>query len=507
MSPSAAAGSTILAIDQGTTGTKALLLDRELRILAEATREFPQHFPAPGQVEHELEEVFASVRGAVGAAIASAGVAPKSIAAIGVTNQRETTAIWERGSGRPIHRAIVWQDRRTTEHCQELKRQGLEAKFREVTGLLLDPYFSGTKIAWLLDHVRGARARSEAGELCFGTIDTYLTWRLTAGRAHVTDVSNASRTLLMDLGTCAWSDELLEILRVPRAVLPEIRSSDAVLGETRGLDFLPDGIPIAGLLGDQQSALFGQVCFERGEAKCTYGTGAFLMLNTGERIVRSKRGLLSTCAWRLGGKTVYALEGSAFIAGAIVQWLRDGLRIIHSSDEVEELARSVESSDGVIFVPALTGLGAPHWDPTARGLIAGITRGTTAAHIARAALDGVAFQIHDILSAMQQDLAEAGDGAKAAIRDLKVDGGAARNHLLMQFQADILGCEVVRPQITSTTALGAALLAGLAVGVFPSTASICKIWKEDCRFKPKLKRKEVTELLKRWERAVRQARL
>jgi glycerol kinase len=490
----------ILAIDQGTTGTKALVLDDRLDIAGEASREFPQHFPAAGHVEHDLGEILESVRGAVREALAAAGVEGSKIAAIGITNQRETTTVWERDNGRPIHRAIVWQDRRTADLCQELKLQGLESTFRQKTGLLLDPYFSGTKVAWLLDKVPGARRQAESGKLLFGTIDTFLAWKLSGGESHVTDISNASRTLFMDLEKCAWDEDLLGILRVPASLLPEIRANDEVFGHTKGLDFLPDGIPLAALLGDQQSALFGQVCFNAGEAKCTYGTGAFVVLNTGEQVVRSRRGLLSTTAWRLGGKTCYALEGSCFVAGAIVQWLRDGLRLIEHSEEIEELARTVESSDGVVFVPALTGLGAPHWDPKARGLITGITRGTTAGHLARAALEGIAFQIHDILKAMQQDLGR-------PLRELKVDGGASRNDLLLQFQADILGVEVVRPQITSTTALGAALQAGLTTGIFSSPAAIKKIWKEERRFRPPRRRRDVTEHIARWETALRQARL
>ncbi|MBI4600957.1 MAG: glycerol kinase GlpK, partial [Planctomycetes bacterium] len=435
----------ILAIDQGTTGTKAVLVGEDLQVIGEASRELPQHFPRPGWVEHDLEEIHATVRGAVRDVLARTGVKPSRIAAVGITNQRETTALWDRRSGKPVHRAIVWQDRRTAPECEALKRRGLEPLFRRRTGLVLDPYFSGTKLAWLLEHVAGARRAAEAGKLLFGTIDTYLAWRLTRGAAHVTDISNASRTLLMDLAEGAWSDDLLEALDVPRRVLPEIRANDEILGRTRGAGFLPDGIPIASAIGDQQSALFGQACFEEGEAKCTYGTGAFLVLNTGPRILRSRSGLLSTALWRLRGRSWYGLEGSSFIAGAVVQWLRDGLGLIRASGDVEALARRVEDSGGVVLVPALAGLGAPHWDPSARGLIAGITRGTSAAHVARAALEGIAFQIHDLVRAMERDL-----GRKA--RGLKVDGGAAGNDLLMQVQADLLGLRISRPQVTSTTA-------------------------------------------------------
>lgn len=493
-------GGVVLAVDQGTTGTKAMLVDAALRVLGEGSRELEQHFPQPGWVEHDLEQIFVSVRGAVRDALRAARLEPANIAAIGLANQRETTALWDPESGEPVHRAIVWQDRRTSEHCADLKRKGLEPAIRQRTGLLVDPYFSGTKIAWLLDNVRGARALAEAGKLLFGTIDTYLAWRLTGGASHVTDVTNACRTLLMDLETCQWCDEILEMLQIPAAILPRICANDEILGVTRRLDFLPDGIPLGALAGDQQSALFGQACFEPGEAKCTYGTGAFVVLNTGDRIVRSKCGMLSTAAWRLKGQTCYALEGSCFIAGAVVQWLRDGLGILESSERVEELARSVDSSEGVVLVPSLTGLGAPHWDPKARGLIAGITRGTTKAHVARAALEGIAFQIHDVIRAMEQDLGR-------RIRELKVDGGAARNNLLMQFQADLLATETVRPRITATTALGVALQAGMTVDLFPSLATIQKSWKEELRFKPRMKKREIAEHLKRWEAAIRQVRL
>lgn len=494
----------ILSIDQGTTGTKALLLDSNLDVLAEASREFPQHFPSPGEVEHDLDEIFQSVRGSVCEALQAGSVDAASIAAIGITNQRETTAIWKAEDGQPVHRAIVWQDRRTAGMCRKLKEAGLEDLFREKTGLLLDPYFSGTKIAWILDEVEGTRRMAEAGELRFGTIDTFLCWKLSGGASHVTDISNASRTLLMDLEDCQWNDQLLDALGVPASLLPTIMDNDCIFAKTSGLDFLPDGIPVAGMIGDQQSALFGQTCFDAGEAKCTYGTGGFLMLNTGEKIIRSNSGLLSTAAWKIGGKTTFALEGSAFIAGAIVQWLRDGLGIISDSSEIEALAASVEDSGGVVFVPALTGLGAPHWDPDARGLIAGLTRGSTAAHIARAALEGIAFQINDILSAMRKDLQQDDSGPGKDLLELKVDGGASNNNLLMQFQADLLGCEVSRPAITSTTALGAALQAGLTTGIFESISQIRDSWREDRRFSPSMAAAEVAENTARWEAAVRQ---
>lgn len=496
----------ILAIDQGTTGTKALLLDGSLQVLAEASREFPQHFPSPGEVEHDLDEIFQSVRDSVCEALEAGSVEAGSIAAIGITNQRETTAIWKAKNGEPIHRAIVWQDRRTAGKCRELKEAGLENLFREKTGLVLDPYFSGTKIAWLLDEVEDARRMAEAGELRFGTIDTFLCWKLSGGASHCTDISNASRTLLMDLEECRWDDQLLDSLGIPASLLPSIMDNDSIFAQTSGLDFLPDGIPIAGVVGDQQSALFGQACFEAGEAKCTYGTGGFLMLNTGDQVIRSDSGLLSTAAWRIGGKTTYALEGSAFIAGAIVQWLRDGLGLISDSAEIEELAASVDDCGGVVFVPALAGLGAPHWDPDARGLISGLTRGSTAAHIARAALEGIAFQISDILSAMRTDLQQQDTGAGNDLLKLKVDGGASNNNLLMQFQADLLRCEVSRPSITSTTALGAALQAGLTMDIFKSTDQIRETWREERRFSPTMEEADAAGYQARWEAAVRQAR-
>jgi len=490
----------ILAIDQGTTATKAVLLDESLRFVGESSREFPQHFPRPGGVEHDLADIYASVEGAIEALLGSTGVAPSRIAAVGITNQRETTALWEREGGRPVHPAIVWQDRRTSGQCDELRQRGLEPLFRDRTGLLLDPYFSGTKLAWLLQHVEGARRAAEQGALLFGTIDSYLAWRLSGGIAHVTDVSNASRTLLLDLESCEWSPDLCEALRVPVQVLPEIRANDEVFGHTRGAGSVRDGIPIASIVGDQQAALFGQACFEEGEAKCTYGTGAFLIVNTRDRIVRSGQKLLATAAWKLAGRPCYALEGSTFIAGAIVQWLRDGLGIIASSSEVEELARSVDSSDGVTLVPALVGLGAPYWDPDARGVICGLTRGTTKAHIARAALEGIAFQIADLVHAVAEDLGH-------ALPFLKVDGGAALNNLLMQFQADLLRVPIVRPKVTSTTALGTALLAGLTVGMFPSLPAIRRAWEEERRFLPEMDEDEVLERIEQWHHAVRRARL
>jgi glycerol kinase len=487
----------VLAIDQGTTGTTAMLLDRQLRVRATVNQEYPQHFPRPGWVEHELEEIWSSVGAVVRRALRQAGARGRDLAAIGITNQRETTALWRRADGRPVSRAIVWQDRRTTDACAALQAAGKEPWVRQRTGLVLDPYFSATKLAWLLDHVPGARRDAEAGKLAFGTIDTFLCWRLTGG-AHVTEVSNASRTLLMDLATRRWDDALLALFGVPRAVLPEIRSSSEVYGATRDLPFLPDGIPVCGMAGDQQAALFGQACFAPGDAKCTYGTGAFLLQNVGPRPVHSSRGLLATVAWQVGDEVAYALEGSSFIAGAAVQWLRDGLGLIRTSAEIEPLARSVKDSGGVTFVPALAGLGAPHWRPEARGVIRGLHRGTTAAHLARATLDGIAFSVFDLAEAMR---VESGQPFQA----FKVDGGASRNDLLMQTQADLLGVPVVRPKVIETTAVGAAFLAGLAGGVWGSREELRKVWRQDRRFSPRLKPTDREAMLDRWRAAVRSA--
>src|ERR1700761_6492635 len=417
----------VVSIDQGTTGTTVLVFDEKLELRARGYREFEQHFPKPGWVEHDPEQIWQSVTGALTDALHASGspVEAAEVVAIGITNQRETTLVWERATGKPLHNAIVWQDRRTADICARMKAAWLEEEFKKTTGLVLDPYFSGTKLQWLLDNVDGLRARAEKGEVCFGTVDSYLVWRLTGGAAHVTDVSNASRTLLFDLHTLDWSARLCELLKVPRKVLPEVRSSSERYGETRGLPGLRDGIPVCGIAGDQQAALFGQACFAVGDAKCTYGTGAFMLMNTGNRAVPSKNGLLTTVGWKLGDEVVYALEGSTFIAGAMVQWLRDGLGIIASAREIEALAASVPDSGGVIAVPALAGLGAPHWRPEARGIISGLTRGTTKAHLARAVLEGIALQIADLLGAMQND-------AGIAVRTLKVDGGASANDLLMQ---------------------------------------------------------------------------
>ena len=458
----------VLAIDQGTTGTTVLVVDQKLTVRARGYRELPQIYPSPGEVEHDPEAIWASVGGALADALA--GQDPERIAAIGITNQRETTLLWERASGRPVANAIVWQDRRTAAACGELKAAGHEALVRGHTGLVLDPYFSATKIKWLLDNVAGLRDRAEAGEIAFGTVDAFLIWRLTSGRVHATDVTNASRTLLFDLETLRFSDDLCEIFDVPAQILPEVRPSSGRFGETRGVPGLPDGIPIAGVAGDQQAALYGQDCTATGDAKCTYGTGAFLLMNIGARPKLSGRGLLTTVAWalgedaaagdapKLGPRTAYALEGSAFIAGALVQWLRDGLGIIEKTADIEDLARSVPDSGGVTIVPALAGLGAPHWRPEARGFIGGLTRGTTKAHVARAALEAIALQNVDLLRAMQAD-------AGRTVNNLRVDGGAAANNLLMQIQADLLGVQLFRPEMVESTALGAAKLAARGVGL------------------------------------------
>jgi glycerol kinase len=487
--------SHVLAIDQGTTGTTVLVLDRNVALRAKVNQEFRQIFPKPGWVEHDLEDIWGSTTSTVQRALREAGLRGQDIAAIGITNQRETTALWDRRTGRPLHHAIVWQDRRTTDTCGALKSAGHEARVREKTGLVLDPYFSATKLRWLLEHVRGAREKAESGDAAFGTIDSFLVARLTGGAVHVTDVTNASRTLLMDLRTRRWDRELLDLFGVPPNVLPEIRSSSEVYGTTKGVKGLPDGIPIAGIAGDQQAALFGQACFRSGEAKCTYGTGAFLLQNVGPEPVMSSRGLLTTVAWSVGGETAYALEGSSFVAGAAVQWLRDGLKLIKTAPEVEALAREVKSSEDVVFVPALAGLGAPHWRPEARGLVRGIDRGTTAAHLARATLEGIAFLIFDLAEAMR---AEAGKPFPV----YRVDGGASQNDLLMQFQADLLDVPVERPRMIETTALGAAFLAGLATGVWKDREEIRRAYKVQKRFEPKMKPAEREAHLAKWRKAV-----
>jgi glycerol kinase len=487
----------VLALDQGTTSSRAIVFDRRGRARASSQREFRQHFPRPGWVEHEPHDIWETTRLTALGALAGANLTARDVVVLGLTNQRETTLLWDRRSGRPLHRAIVWQDRRTAELCARLKRRGLEPLFRRKTGLLLDPYFSGTKLAWLLDHVPGARRRAEKGELAFGTVDTWLLWQLTSGRVHATDVSNASRTLLLNLRTGDWDAGLLKTLRIPREVLPEVRASSGIFGEVTGVPALR-GVPIAGVAGDQQAALFGQACFRPGMAKNTYGTGCFLLLHTGERPVASKNNLLTTIAWRIGDKTEYALEGSVFIGGAVVQWLRDGLGLIAQSVEVEKLAARVPDNGGVYLVPAFAGLGAPHWDAGARGLVTGLTRGSNAGHLARAALESIAYQSTDLLGAMEADC-----GRK--LGELRVDGGASCNNTLMQFQSDLLRVPVVRPRTTETTALGAAYLAGLAVGFWESRDEIAALWSAERTFKPRAAPAAMRRLLAGWRHAVARA--
>jgi len=488
----------ILSIDQGTTGTTVVLLDQELNIRAQGYREFGQIYPQPGWVEHNPDEIWDSVLGAMAAAFSSGDISPADVGAIGITNQRETNLIWDRATGKPCHNAIVWQCRRTADICEQLRKEGREELFRSKTGLLLDPYFSGTKLKWQFDNVSGLREDAEEGKVIVGTIDTFLTWKLTNGEAHVTDATNASRTLLMDLGSLAWDEELCTILGIPQKVLPNIRGCSEIYGHTKNVPGLPDGIPICGIAGDQQAALFGQACFETGEAKCTYGTGAFLLMNTGDKPVPSANRLLTTVAWHIDGKTTYALEGSAFIAGSAVKWLRDGLKIIDSASQIEAMALEVPDTGGVTIVPAFVGLGAPHWRSDARGVITGLTLGTGLPHIARATLEGIALQNVDILNAMESD------SGRQLLR-LKVDGGASANNLLMQMQADFLGCRIVRPQIVETTALGAALLAGLGAGVWKGFNDIAGVWKEDRTFIPEMNGDTRQAILDRWDKAVSRA--
>jgi glycerol kinase len=489
----------VLALDQGTTSSRSIVFDEHGEIRALDQQEFPQHFPRPGWVEHDANDIWRSQIETARNALARAGAKASDIAGIGITNQRETTLLWERATGRPVHNAIVWQDRRTAPLCEELKARGLTEVFSEKTGLVLDPYFSGTKIAWLLDNVEGLRARAERGEIAFGTMDTWLIWNLTDGKSHVTDYTNASRTLLFDLHTLDWSDELLRALNVPRALLPDVHPSVSNFG-TSAAHHLGGEITIGGVAGDQQAALVGQAGFSKGLAKNTYGTGSFVVLNTGESIVRSHQGLLTTIAFGLErGKAFYALEGSIFITGAAVQWLRDGLGLIQSSSEMQALAETVPDSGGVFFVPAFAGLGAPYWDPYARGTIVGLTRGTTRAHLARATLEAMAFQSAEVIEAMQKD-----SGVK--LGELRVDGGAAVNDLAMQFQADVLGVDVVRPAVIETTALGAAYLAGLQVGYWQGLDDVAGHWREDRRFRPAIDAAKRKELVTGWSRAIERAK-
>lgn len=488
----------ILAIDQGTTSCRAIVFDEAGRVVSAAQKEFCQHFPRPGWVEHDAEEIWSTQAGVITEALERAHLTRRDIAAVGLTNQRETTVVWDRHTGRPISSAIVWQDRRTAARCDELRAAGAGPMIRSKTGLEIDAYFSATKVAWMLEHVEGARQRAEQGQLAFGTIDSWLAWRLTSGRLHITDAGNAARTMLFNIHTGQWDDELCELFGVPRSMLPQVCDSSLVYGEVAAPAAIA-GNPLAGIIGDQQAAMMGQLCVSPGLAKNTYGTGCFLLLNTGDQPRESANRLLTTIAWRRGGVTTYALEGSVFVGGAIVQWLRDGLGLIDRSEQVESLAASVADSGGVVLVPALTGLGAPHWDPHARGLIIGLTRGTTKAHIARAALEGIAFQVADVVEAMQADAGE-------SLRELRVDGGAACDDLLMQIQADILQTPVVRPKLLETTAFGAACMAGLATGYWPSIEALEQHWQVDRTFEPRSSAGEARARRERWREAVDRAR-
>ena len=487
----------ILALDQGTTSSRAIVFNNGGEIVSISQKAFKQIFPKPGWVEHNPNEIWSSQISVAAEAIAKLGISGREIAAIGITNQRETTVVWDRETSQPVYNAIVWQDRRTAKYCDELKAQGHAEMIQTKTGLILDAYFSGTKVKWILDNVPGARKKAEQGKLCFGTVDTWLIWKLTRGKLFMTDVSNASRTLLFNINTLKWDDELLALFDIPRAMLPEVKESSTIYGESSTTLF-SSKIPIAGVAGDQQAALFGQLCTTKGMIKNTYGTGCFVLMNTGAKPIRSANNLLTTIAWKINGKTTYALEGSVFVGGAAVQWLRDGAKMINKSEEIETLAASVPDNGGVYFVPALTGLGAPHWDQYARGAIFGITRGTTSAHIARATLEGIAYQVNDLLKAMEADF-----GGKG--KELKVDGGAATNNLLMQFQADIYGKTVTRPKTLETTALGAAYLAGLAVGYWSGLDDLKEQWSIDRVFSPKMPKQEVNKLVKNWNKAIGRA--
>jgi len=483
----------IIALDQGTTSSRAILFDHRGSIVAMEQQEFTQYFPQPGWVEHDAMEIWESQHKVLDDLISKNGIGSSEIAAIGITNQRETTLVWDRHTGEPIHNAIVWQDRRTAQFCDQLKAEGNSDVVKSKTGLVLDAYFSGTKINWLLNNVEGAREKAENGDLLFGTMDTWIVWKLTGGRVHVTDVTNASRTMLFDIENLSWDEGLAKMLNVPLSMLAEVKQSSEIYGKTE------QGIPIAGIAGDQQAALFGQMCVHPGMAKNTYGTGCFLVLNTGPEIVRSKNNLLSTIAWKINGEVSYALEGSVFVAGAVIQWLRDGLELLDSAEKSEVMAASVEDNGGVYFVPALTGLGAPYWDQYARGTIVGITRGTTKEHFVRAALESIAFQVADVVTAMEADTGE-------KLASLKVDGGAVANNILLQGQADLLDCEVVRPKILETTALGAAYLAGLAVGFWNSIEDIQKQWQVDRKFSPEMDIEKKEKMISQWKRAVERSR-
>ena len=485
----------LLALDQGTTSARAIIFDKEGHIKATAQKEFTQLFPQPGWVEHNPKEIWQSQSAVIVEAMTKMGITEESIAGIGITNQRETTIVWDAETGEPVYNAIVWQDRRTSAYCDELKRKGLVDRVHEKTGLFIDAYFSGTKIKWILENVPGARRKAEAGLLRFGNVDAWLIWKLTNGTVHATDVSNASRTMLFNINTLQWDEDLLKLLDIPVSLLPEVKSSSEIYGSAQ-LESWKSTVPIAGVAGDQQAALFGQMCIKPGSVKNTYGTGCFIMLNTGKQVVMSQNNLLTTVAWKIGNEVNYALEGSVYVGGSVVQWLRDGLGIIRKSSEIEELARSVPDSGGVFFVPALTGLAAPYWDQYARGTIVGLTRGTTAAHIARAALEGIAFQVYDIVQAMARDLG-------APLEELKVDGGASANELMLQFQSDLLAVKVIRPLVTETTAQGAAFLAGLAVGYWKSIEQLKGLWKEESVFSPSKDDTKISQAIEGWHDAVR----
>ena len=485
----------ILALDQGTTSSRAILFDKNGNIISSAQEEFTQHFPKAGWVEHDPMEIWTTQSAMVKDALKTGNLDVSSVAAIGITNQRETVVVWDRASGKPIYNAIVWQDKRTAGYCDELKAQGHSDMVSQKTGLVIDSYFSGTKVKWILDNVEGARAKAEAGELAMGTIDSWLIWNFTEGRLHVTDVTNASRTLIYNINSMSWDDDLLELLTIPKSMLPEVKQSSEIYGNTSA-SILGREIPIAGIAGDQQAALFGQMCTKPGMVKNTYGTGCFMLMNIGDKPTLSKNNLLTTVAWQIDGKTQYALEGSIFIAGAVVQWLRDGLKIIETSSDVETLANSVDSSDGVYFVPAFSGLGAPYWDQQVKGSLLGLTRGSTDAHIAKAALEAIAYQTMDVLNAMEAD-------AGVSIQELRVDGGATVNNGLMQFQSDVLNTETVRPKVVETTAMGAAFLAGLAVGYWSDLDEIQQIWQTDTRFSPAQEREKIEKGIEGWHRAIK----
>lgn len=484
----------ILALDQGTTSSRAIIFDHSGEIRSLAQKEFRQLYPKPGWVEHSPDEIWTSQREVIKQSLSISGISASELVAIGITNQRETTIVWDRITGKPIYNAIVWQDRRTSNYCENLKGRGYEDLIREKTGLIIDPYFSATKISWILDNIKGVRKKAENGEICFGTIDSWLVWKLTGGKTHITDISNASRTMLFNISSLEWDEELLKIFNIPRAILPEVKSSSEQFASGFD-DCLGYPVPITGIAGDQQAALFGQLCLEKGMAKNTYGTGCFMVMNTGSEPVLSNNKLLTTIAWKFDGKVNYALEGSVFIAGAVIQWLRDGLGIIESAKETEELARSIPDNGGIYFVPALTGLGAPYWDPYARGSIYGITRGTTKVHLCRAALESIAYQVYDVVKVMEEDLSH-------LMKELRADGGAVKNNFLMQFQSDILGKNVIRPKILETTALGAAYLSGLAVGFWKDLKDIKAQWKPDKIFIPEMKPEEAEKILEKWGMAV-----